>query len=274
MTGRVSSIRSKVREAAISITGYIVLPALLMTTPAAFHSSPAEAGEIDLLIPGVSLRSVSFAGRASVEYLIVSEAYSVYDTSSVRLSVLESEGGKFLLEIFSSPFPEIEEETVTVRLLLMHGISEAGTPEEARGFIEKVFLKEGSGSFAEQTEEEIDGFDLDRLFISDGGSRKERTWGPEEVETPAGSFECIMSEFFRSATDTVKLGGLDAERFEEETSILMVSEKVPFWGVVRSRVEKKSYTRLSGVSKQGRPPSPKVTVTESILVDFSCSGGK
>ena len=53
---------------------------------------------------------------------------------------------------------------------------------------------------------------------------------------------------------------------EEETSRLLVSDDVPFWGLVRSRVETSSHTRLES---SRRKPRPKVTITESILI--SCT---
>ena len=273
MSNRKSDKEMNIVDAILSNREKIVLP-IFFTVLILFFFSPAAAGDIDLLIPGVSLESVTFTEGASVEYMIVSEAYSVFDTSIVKLSVLESEGGGFLLEIISSPFPEVEEETVAVRLFLRDGISEARTPEDARKFIDRVFFREGPGPFEEQDGEEIDKFDLGKLFIRDGEMMEEKVQAPEKVETPAGCFDCRISEFFKSETDSVKLGGVDAERFEEQTSRLMISEKVPFWGVVRSRVERKSYTRLSSGSRSGRPPRSKVTVTESILVAFSLARGK
>ncbi|MBN2184974.1 MAG: hypothetical protein JW746_06565 [Candidatus Krumholzibacteriota bacterium] len=273
MRNRRSGKGINIAEMIFSIREKIIFPIFFAALTPLFIS-PASAGDIDLLIPGVSLGSVSFTEGSSVEYMIVSEAYSVFDTSIVRLSVLESEEGGFLLEIISSPFPEIEEETVAVRLFLKDGISEARTPEAARKFIDRVFLREGQGPFDQQGAEEIDKFDLDKLFIRDWEMKEEKVKGQEKVETPAGSFDCRVSEFFKSETDSVKLGGVDAVRFEEQSSRLMISEKVPFWGVVRSRVERKSYTRLSSASRSGRPPRPKVTVTESILVSFSSASGR
>ena len=268
------SVREKIIVSMILTVKEKILGSILFTILIPVFFSQAAAGDIDFLIPGVSLGSVSFTEGAAVEYMIVSEAYSVFDTSIVKLSVMESKGGSFLLEIVSSPFPEMEEETVAVRLHLKEGILEARTPEDARKFIDRVFLREGSGSFNEQDEEEIDKFDLDKLFIRDAGMMEEKVLVPEKVETPAGCFNCSISEFFKSETHAIKLGGVDAERFEEQTSRLMVSEKVPFWGVVRSRVERKSYTRISSAAGSGRPPRPKVTVTESILVAFSISASK
>ncbi len=234
--------------------------------------SGAAGTDVDFLVPGVSLKSVIFTGESSVEYLVISEVYSVLDTSIVRLSILESEPGECLLEIVSSPYPEVETETVTVRLYFLENITGAGSPEEIRNLITRILVRDGKGDFREPSEEEIDDFDLEKLFPATGDGMEKKELEPEEVRTPAGLFLCSMSEFSSSDTRTVNLGGVDAERFEEQTSRLAVSDKVPFWGLVRSRVERKSYTKLKNAPGRGRAPRPKVVVTESILVSFTVPG--
>ncbi|MBN2070520.1 MAG: hypothetical protein JW814_03595 [Candidatus Krumholzibacteriota bacterium] len=229
---------------------------------------------IDLLIPGVSLESVSFDSDASVEYMIISEAYGVNDTSKVKLSVLGTDSCQILLEIVSSDFPEVAEENLTIRLYLDSGIVNARTAEEAGKCIGTVLLKKGTGAFEKPDDSEIDEFDLEKLFLKDGGEMEEKELGNEEVETPAGRFECSVREFARSEEHDIRLGGVDAVRFEEETSRLAVSGRVPFWGVVSSRVERRSFTRVRSADGRGRPPRPKITVTESRLIGFSIPDAK
>ncbi len=224
------------------------------------------SGDIDFLIPGVSLETVSFEAGASVQYLTISEAYGVLDTTMAGLSVIEAETDSFLLEIVSSSWPVLSSETVAVRLWLSPDIRSAGTSGEVRSAIMSIIVKIGDDDFREPSVEEIEDFGLDRLFLSFEGETERRDMGEQIIETPAGEFACMLTEFYRSSDEHMDLGGVKAVKHEEEISLLLVSDDVPFWGLVRSRVETSSHTRLTS---SRRKPRPKVTVTESVLISSS-----
>ena len=118
------------------------------------------AGDIDFLIPGVSLENVSFEEGSSVRYLIISEAYGVLDTTMAGLSVIESEKDSFLLEIVSSSWPVMSSETVAVRLWLSPDIRSAGSAEDVRTAIRSVMVKMDEDGFREPSSEEIEDFGL------------------------------------------------------------------------------------------------------------------
>jgi hypothetical protein len=231
--------------------------------------SAGRAGaDVDFLVPGVSLHSVDFTPGTSVRYLIISEAHGIADSSLVTLKVTGKESGTAGLEITSTTWPPVDLETITVRLTLCPGAGELGTPEEFYSCISDVTVKNGEEPFREPTREELEDFDIGRLFLKreEGLERKELE--PETVQVPAGSFECRVYEYSRSDTRDVAMGGITARRTEEEHSILRVSGGVPFWGLVRSRVERRSETSYPGGRGQRRA-KPKVTVTESVLIGFS-----
>jgi hypothetical protein len=228
--------------------------------------SGLSAGDIDFLIPGVSLESVSFEPGTSVQYLIISEAYGILDSTMAGLSVIESEADTFLLEIVSSSWPVMSSETVAVRLWLSPDIISAGSAEEVRGAIRSISVRIDEDDFREPTDEEVEDFGLERLFLSFEGETEIRELGDEIARTPSGEYLCKSTEFYRSSDEDLDLGGVKAVRHEEETSRLLVSAEVPFWGLVRSRVETSSYTRLES---SRRRPRPKVTITESVLISFT-----
>lgn len=245
----------------------IINPIILTAVILILASPASEAKGIDFLVPGVSLDSVKFEPGTEVEYMIVSEAYGVLDTTVVGLSVRDSDGNLYQLEIISSTWPAREEETVRVMLELGCGIKEAKDPGEVRSFISGVSVKDGREPWRQATEEEIEEFDIEHLFITGGEEKEKKLLGTETVGTPAGSFTCEVTEYLKSDRRTVKLGGVDAERYEEEKTILKLSGAVPFWGLVTSRIERSSSTSLKS-TRLRRKPQPRVTVTESILLSF------
>ncbi len=231
--------------------------------------SPAAAAGVDFIVPGVSLESVDFTPGTSVSYLVVSRSYEVEDSSFVSLSVLRADAGSVVLQIVSSTYPLEDEESVTVRLTLSGKYKEIETPKEYLSCIEDIQVKEGLSQFREPSLEEIEDFDLERLFLESNRGMEQSRLQPEEVVTPAGSFECEVYEYFRSDTSAVTMGGVQAARLEEERSILRISGDVPFWGLVGSTIERKSSTVIESVSRF-RKPRPTVTMTESVLI--SCAG--
>ncbi len=248
-----------------SITTYAAL-ALAASTLAA--PGEARAADVDFLVPGVSVGSVHFEEGAAVSYLVISEAHGIRDTSMVSLEVLRSKGDDIELQINSSDWPVSQDETVSVLLRLCPGASSASSTGEFLDCVKKILVREGSGDYREPTPEEIDDFRVERLFMDRKEGTEETMTGEEEISVPAGTFECDVYE--QSATDSSRmdLGGFQAVRTESEKSVLHISSSVPFWGLVRSRVERSVVTEYSPGSPA--PSSrPRLTVTESVLNSFT-----
>ena len=233
-------------------------------------SSPAAA-EVDFLVPGVSLHSVDFTAGTLVSYLIISEAHGIRDSSLVTLEVTENGSGGAGLEITSTTWPPVDAETITVRLTLCADADEMKTPGEFYACISDILVRDGTEPFREPSFEELEDFDIGRLFLKRSEGLKRQELEPESVKVPAGTFRCDVFEYFRSDRRDVAMGGITAERFEQERSILRISSKVPFWGLVRSRVERTSKTSYPG-GRNPRETRPKVTVTESVLIEYSTPG--
>ena len=233
-------------------------------------SSPAAA-EVDFLVPGVSLHSVDFTAGTSVSYLVISEVHGIRDSSFVTLEVTEKDSGGAGLEISSTTWPPVDLETITVRLTLCSGADGIRTPEEFYACISDILIKDGTGPFREPSLEELEEFDVSRLFLKRSEGLKRQELEPESVEVPAGTFSCDVFEYFRSDRRDVAMGGITAERFEQERSILRISSEVPFWGLVRSRVERSSKTSYPG-GRNPRETRPKMTVTESVLISYFTPG--
>jgi len=232
---------------------------------------PVAAADLDFLVPGISLRSVSFEAGTSVSYLIVSESYGVSDTSVVELAVLEAEAGTVLLEVSTSPFPRIPDETVRVRLRLEEGVREIESSEQFMSYVREILVKEGGSSGFERPEnEDIEELELERMFLPSRSDSERVPLGDEEIETPAGCFTCEKFGFEDERSMQVQLGGVDAVRYEREETLIWLSSDVPFWGLVRSRIERETSTTLPEDSRF--QPRPRRTLTESILVSYSNEG--
>ena len=236
-------------------------------------SSPSAATEVDFLVPGVSLHSVDFTVGTSVSYLIISEVHGIRDSSFVTLEVTRKDSGGAGLEVSSTTWPPVDTETITVRLTLCSGVDEIRTAEEFYACISNILIRNGTEPFREPSLEELEDFDISRLFLKRSEGLQRQELEPESVEVPAGTFSCDVFEYFRSNRRDVAMGGITAERFEEERSILRISSDVPFWGLVRSRVERTSKTSYPGGRHQ-RETRPKVTVTESVLTAYCTPGRK
>ena len=244
----------------------MIRPLALAFIVSATISAGAGAAQVDFLVPGVALESVDFRPGTSVSYLIISEAHGVRDSSLVTLAVERADSAGVVLEIVSSPYPLDADESVTVRLTLCPGIRDVVTPEEFYACVGDILVRDGAGPEREPSIEEIEDFDIDRLFLKrrEGLRREQRS--PETVAVPAGEFSCEVWEYFRSERRPVEMGGIEAVRLEEEHSILRICPDVPFWGLVSSRVERSSSTEQRGGSSWAM--RPRTTVTESVLVGF------
>lgn len=228
---------------------------------------PVCAASVDFLIPGVSLESLTFDAGARVSYLVVGEAYGTSDSSLVELAVIDRLDGMVTIEISSSPFPESVEEKITVRLVLDEQVRAIHSPEKFHEYVTKVYVKEGSDPFREPTTEEIRDYDLETVFIKKREDVQCTVLDDEEVITPAGVFQCTVNELLKSVIKPVNLGGVEAETREQERSVLYLSGSVPFWGLVRSRVESSRSTRILG-GKRNQAGVPRTVVTESVLFSY------
>jgi hypothetical protein len=222
---------------------------------------------VDFLLPGVSLASISFEEGAMVRYLTISQTFGVRDSSLVELEVLDRSEGEMVLLINNSSYPPLPRETVSVKIVMREEITKMTSPSEFRNYISAVYVSQGGGDFQEATEEEIDDFDLDGLFIESSEEIEEFSPDSGKIVTPAGKFDCQISEYKSSSTRKINLGGVEGYKKKVGFSKYWKSDKVPFWGVVRSRVEKKSTTFISTGSPFYEPES-KVVLTESILIGF------
>jgi len=235
----------------------------------------AIAGEraqgIDVLVPGVSLESVSLVPGARVSYLVKSESFGATDSSYVELRVLDHKGGAFRLEIVSSPYPRSKEGSVTIRLRLAERVTSISSPREFRSCLQEILIREGAGAFRAPTGTELEDLDIEAIFIRPDDHALRTALGPARIATPAGVFLCDGVELARRETRPVSLGGVQTEREEEETSRAWISRDVPFWGLVKSTVEKRTLTKAPGARARGE--RPRVTRTESILLSYRTPRG-
>ncbi len=244
---------------------------IFLCVTAVLLSAGTVSADVDFLVPGVSLHSIDFTAGTAVSYLIISEAHGIRDSSLVTLKVTGNDSGAAVLEISSTTWPPVDAERITVRLTLCANAGEMKTPEEFYSCISDILVRDGAEDFREPSLEELEDFDIGRLFLKRNEGFQRQELEPEKVEVPAGTFPCEVFEYFRSDRRDVAMGGITAERFEKERSILRISSEVPFWGLVRSRVERSSKTLYPGGRSQ-RETMPKVTVTESVLLDYSTPG--
>jgi hypothetical protein len=232
-----------------------------------FLVNPEPAVGIDFLVPGVSLASVSFNPGARVRYLVTSEALGSIDSSEVELAVLECHTDEVFLEISTTQIPKIEEESVTVRMRLDRRVTSILSPAEFKECVREILIREGTEQFRVPSEDEIADYEFDRVFRKREEDTVRRDLGTERIETAAGAFDCDIVELSRRDLRAVQLGGIDAQRVEEEVSTVWLSGDVPFWGMVKSTVEHRRETRLLTDS----PPvtlAPHTTITASILVHY------
>ena len=233
---------------------------------------PAGAAGVDFLVPGMSLESLSLIPGARVSYLVVSKSFGAADSSFIELRVLERKAGAFRLEIVSSPYPRSREESVTVRIRLAERVLSAASPESFRSCLLDIVIKEGTGAFREPTARELDDIDIESVFLRPDEGLSKTPLASAKIAVPAGVFLCDGADYSREETRTVNLGGVRAQRVEEEKSRIWISRDVPLWGLVRSTVEKKSRTIAAGVpASEARS---RVTSTESVLLSYRKPRGR
>ena len=234
----------------------------------AVPASPARA--VDFLVPGVSLGSVSLAAGARVSYLVVTESFGSADSSFVELAVVSRRRGEVRLEVSTAPYPRRRDETLTVRLRLSERAVSAASAGDFRECIREIRVREGTGDFREPTAAELDDLSIEDLFIRRSEGAVRRDLAAATVAVPAGSFLCSGVETARRDARTVTLGGVRAERIEEETTRIWISPDVPLWGLVKSRME-----RRNTISRAESPgAAPRITITESILLSYRAPSGK
>jgi len=234
--------------------------------------APARAVGVDFLVPGMSLESVSLVPGARVSYLVVSKSFGAADSSFVELRVLEHAKGAFRLEIVSSPYPRSKEESVTVRLRLSERVISAASPESFRSCLLEVVIKEGTGAFREPTADEMDDMDIESIFLRPEEGLLRTPLASAKIAVPAGVFLCDGAEYSRDESRPVSLGGVQAQRVEEEKSRIWLSRDVPLWGLVKSTVEKRSRTIAAGVPASAA--RSRETATESILLSYTKPRGR
>ncbi len=231
------------------------------------EGAEAAVSNTDFLIPGLDFSRVSFKRGAAIEYLVISEAYGVRDSSKVRMSVLRSNDDLVKLEIISSAWSSRSEEALFLRILFSDSLKEAESEEELYSFIISVEVRKGDEPFRKATEEEIKDFELGDLFLKSGEAEREELEN-ELVSTPAGDFHCEVYRHRREKMERVNLGGNDALRLERETSFLYLSGEVPISGLVRSETARESRTELDIPGIPDGTSRSKKTYLESILIDF------
>ncbi len=222
---------------------------------------------VDFLIPGVPLKSVSFEQGAMVEYLSISETFGVKDSSLVRIEVLEIVDGKVVMLICNSSYPPLPDESVRAKIIMSENIREMSSPSQYGKYIKEIYVRQGEEGYRQASQDDLDELDVGRLFIQTAEGVRELPPDSAEVETPAGSFSCRVGEYISSSAKKINLGGVEGHRKEEVSSKLWKSERVPFWGIVRSRVKRKSSTSIPGPSSLNELDS-KVVLTESMLLSY------
>jgi hypothetical protein len=232
----------------------------------------SEAGRVDFLLPGMALDSVSLTAGARVSYLVVSHSFGAADSSFVELRVLERGRETFTIEIFSSPYPKSTEESVRMKLRIADAILRVSAPEGVRPCIREMLVRKGSEPYRKPTAAELDEFDIESIFSRPRPGTERRDLGAERIATPAGSFLCDVVEYSTSDARAVFLGGVKAERVEAETSRLWLAKEIPFWGLARSRVERRSSTTVAGGTSAGA--GPKTTVTDSVILSYRKPRGR
>jgi hypothetical protein len=233
---------------------------------------PPRADGVDFLVSGMSLESVSLVPGARVSYLVVSKSFGAADSSFIELRVLEHKGGAFRLEIVSSPYPRSKEESVTVSLRLSERVISVTSPESFRSCLLEVAIKEGAGAFREPTARELGDMDIESIFLRPEKGLLRTPLESAKIAVPAGVFSCDGAEYSRDESRPVSLGGVQAQRVEEEKSRIWISRDVPLWGLVKSTVEKKSRTIAAGVPASAA--RSRETATEAVLLSYRKPRGR
>lgn len=224
----------------------------------------ASAEAIDLLVPGISLGSVALVKGAMVSYLVVTESFGASDSSWVQLEVLSRAGGEIKLQVSTAPYPPRRSEIFTVRLQLSEKVVSISSPDEFKACVRSIRVREGLSAFREPTKEELDEMAIEDLFLRRGDDCSKSDISISILNVPAGTFECSGLQTNKRSERNVSLGGVSALRIEEEITRIWLSQQVPLWGLVKSRMERKTSIRRSGSSET----ADRLTIVESMLIDF------
>ena len=228
---------------------------------------PARAAKVDFLLPGMSLESAAFVPGARVSYLVISKSFGAADSSYLELRVLDRAKGAFRLEVVSSPYPRSKKESTTIRLRIADRITSLASPDSFASCLLGIQIKEGTGSFREPSAREIDDMDLESMFLRTDDSLRRAPLGTAVIKVPAGVFSCEGAEHSRESSRPVSLGGVPARRIEEEKIRVWISRDVPFWGLVKSSIDRKSRTTAAGAGDSAS--RPRETATESVLLSYT-----
>ncbi len=259
----------------IALTVAIAAAAFAASAPASAPASPsaatapgplAPASRIDFLIPGISLESLSLAVGARVSYLVITHSFGTADSSFIEIRVLDRAKKEYSIELTSSPYPKSIKESMRVKMRVDEGIARASSPAEVRSMIHGIHVRKGTEPYRAPTAEELEEADIGSLFKRPGPGASRSEAGTERVSSPAGAFLCNVVEYASTERRAVTLGGVAGERLDTETSRVWLSKEIPFWGLVKSRVERTSSTTVPG-SAAG-VGEPKTTLTESIILSF------
>lgn len=218
--------------------------ALLSIISLTATASPEEGG---VMVPGINLRDITFREGEKVQYLVISEAYGIKDSSLVTFSVFSRTGSEAGVEIASAPIPADSAGTVVVRVVLSGQSLEPGCSDSGDIRFESVILKKGSEPFRALSDEEKADIDI-RDYFFDPSKYRETPLPADTLKTPAGRFFCESMKYIKSKRDEINLGGNRAVRFEEVKALLWRSEKVPLWGLVRSEVVSSRRTEIDDPS--------------------------
>ena len=222
----------------------VISVVILSLISSAAAASPEEAG---LIVPGINLREITFREGERVQYLVISEAYGITDSSLVTFSVFSRRGSEAGIEIESAPIPVDSAETLVVRIVISGQALDPDCSDSDSLRFESVILKRGSEPFRALNEEEKADIDISDYFFDPSLYRKTSLPG-DTLKTPAGSFFCESTKFTRSSRNEMDLGGNRAVRIEEVKAMLWRSEQVPFWGLVRSEVTSRRRTEIDDPS--------------------------
>ena len=250
-----------------NISGQLIIIQLFFLFSFFVPARAVLAANSDFLIPGISFGEIKFRAGSKARYLVISEVYDLSDTSVVTFSVLDTLEGKTVLEIGSSPWPDVQSEMIVIRVVMSDSLRGLDSLINIDSVLEEVMIKDGEDPFREATKEEIKNFELDNLLIHTK-ELKEVQLPPVKLNTPAGAFICEVKEYSGKSERKINLGGNEAVRVEEERNTLWISNKVPFWGLVQSEVRRKTYTKMNLPFISDGMLNSKETFLKSILISY------
>ncbi|MBD3178362.1 MAG: hypothetical protein GF417_01560 [Candidatus Latescibacteria bacterium] len=240
----------------------VLLLFLMISIPAA--SAPEEQR---FLIPIANPAEVVFREGDKTEYLLISEAYGVRDSSLISISVLKQSGSRVGIEIESVPIAAEPADTLIMRITMSVLDKEGESSDSSRVKFDTIMIRNGSEPFRAVSDKKKEDLQIDKFFFDPEGYS--RLSLPEErVMTPAGAFICRPVEFRKSSSYEINMGGNRAVRNETTRAVLCRSPGVPLWGLVRSEVVRERSTEIDsesipdGVLNSGRK------IYTAVLISF------